>query len=77
MIRRPASWSMTGRMAWLVACLAAGGIIGAVGHALTADAAWVLALPAALAVGWWFVADPQRCLDGGARPDEDRRPGGR
>lgn len=52
---------LRGRIAWLLACLGAGAAIGAIGHAVTGDAAWFLALPVALAVGWWFVADPERC----------------
>lgn len=72
MSSRPALRSTAGRLVWLVACLAAGGGVGAIGHALTGDAAWVLAVPAVLAVGWWFVADPGRCSDSATPQREDR-----
>ena len=49
------------RVLLLLVCLALGSLVAWVGHALTGYAAWVLALPAALAVGWWAVADPTQC----------------
>jgi hypothetical protein len=50
------------RLLWLLACLAIGAAIGIGGNWLTGSAAWFLAVPAALAVGWWFFADPTQCL---------------
>ena len=54
------------RVAALLACAAAGTAVGAVGSALSGDAAWYAAIPVALALGWWFVADPTACE---RRPD--------
>jgi hypothetical protein len=47
------------RLLLLLAC--AGMVAGAAGHLLTGAQAWYLALPAALAAGWLFVADPTHC----------------
>ena len=59
----PASSHGLGRRAlWLCACLAAGLGIGAGGRLLTGDAAWFLAVPLCIAVGWFFLADPRQCL---------------
>lgn len=49
------------RLALLLACSALGAGIGAVGQWLTGDGRWYLALPAVIALGWLFVADPTRC----------------
>lgn len=49
------------RLAWLLACIAAGAVVGFAGHAWTAQAYWFLAIPAAVAVGWLFLADPTAC----------------
>jgi hypothetical protein len=45
----------------LLACIVVGLVIGAIGHALSGSSAWYLALPAAVVVGWLFVADPTEC----------------
>jgi hypothetical protein len=46
--------------------------IGVLGHHLSGSQSWYLALPVALVLGWWRVADPTRCEQ---RPaDEDDRP---
>lgn len=58
---RPPTASLGKRLVWLAVCVAAGAGIGAAGHWLSGDTAWYLALPAAVAVGWWFLADPSRC----------------
>ena len=56
----------TGKRALLLLALAAAGwLVGAVGSALSGQAYWYAAIPAAVAVGWLFVADPSRC----DRPD--------
>lgn len=53
--------SRSGR-ALLLALLACGGLaVGFVGQHLTGDSAWFLAVPALIAAGWVFVADPTRC----------------
>lgn len=49
------------RIAWLLLCLAVGALVGAAGHALTGDVRWYLALAAAFAAGWLFVANPMDC----------------
>ena len=49
------------RALWLLACLAIGTAIGIVGQWLTGSATWFLAVPAAIACGWWFIADPTQC----------------
>jgi hypothetical protein len=50
------------RLWWLLACATAGLGIGLLGHWLTSNPKWFLALPATLAVGWFFFADPEQCL---------------
>lgn len=49
------------RLLLLLACLAAGLAIGLLGSFLTGDTAWYLAVPAAIGLGWLFVADPTQC----------------
>ena len=56
------------RLLLLLALAAAGALVGAVGSALSGQDYWYAAVPAAVAAGWLFVADPSRCN----RPD---RPG--
>ena len=50
------------RAGLLCVCLVAGLGIGFAGQALTGDSAWFLALPACIAAGWFFVADPTQCV---------------
>lgn len=54
------------RVVALLACALAGAAVGAIGSALSGDAAWYAAIPAALALGWWFFGDPTACE---RRPD--------
>lgn len=49
------------RLIWLLACTALGLGIGLLGMSFTSDPRWFLALPAALAAGWLFFADPSQC----------------
>jgi len=49
------------RLLLLLALAAAGWLVGAIGSALTSNASWYGAIPAAIALGWLFVADPSRC----------------
>lgn len=49
------------RVGLLLGCFAAGGIVGATGKALTDSELWYLAIPAAVALVWLFVADPTKC----------------
>jgi hypothetical protein len=44
-----------------MACILAGGIVAFIGNAFMAHQVWALAIPAAVAVGWLFVADPTKC----------------
>jgi hypothetical protein len=49
------------RAGWLLGCFAGGGIVGVAGSALTGSDLWYLAIPAAIAIVWLFVADPTKC----------------
>jgi len=49
------------RVLLLLALAALGWLVGAVGSALSGSAYWYGAIPAAVALGWLFVADPSRC----------------
>jgi hypothetical protein len=65
------------RLAWLLACLACGGLVGGLGRHLTGEDVWFLAIPAAVALGWLFFANPGECLGPGSGQDprpERRRP---
>jgi len=53
--------SMRLRILLLGACATTGFAVGAIGWWLCADARWMLAQPAMIALGWLFVADPDRC----------------
>ncbi len=58
---RPTPGSIYKRLAWLLACVGVGAVIGLAGIALTGNAFWYVAIPAVLAVGWLFLADPSQC----------------
>ena len=49
------------RLVLLLACTAAGLAVGALGLWRGGTSAWFLAVPAAVALGWLFVADPTAC----------------
>lgn len=49
------------RLFWLLICTVLGLGIGLLGEHLTSDPRWFLALPAALAIGWLFFANPAEC----------------
>jgi len=57
----PASKSIRHRLAWFVVCLAAGSAAGTAGAWFSGNPYWYLAIPAALAVGWLWVANPDEC----------------
>ncbi len=56
------------RLALFVAALTVGVGAGVAGYAITGSEAWFLAIPVALAVPWWFLADPT-CCTAPQRPD--------
>jgi hypothetical protein len=49
------------RLKLLLACVAAGLAVGGLGLWLTGSSAGFLAVPALVAAGWLFVADPTAC----------------
>lgn len=51
------------RAVLLTACLGAGSAVGAIGFWLTGSSWWALAIPAAVAAAWLWVADPTQCVD--------------
>jgi hypothetical protein len=57
------------RLFWLLACAALGLAVGFIGHSLSSNPQWFLALPAALAAGWLFFANPDECLASGRKDD--------
>ncbi len=65
---------LAARLALLLSCLAMGAVIGAGGWLLTGSGHWFLALPAVIAIGWLFVADPTRCEATGGRAGAPDRP---
>ena len=50
-----------GRVYLLLACAGAGVAIGVAGHAVLGSELGYLAVPALVALGWIFVADPTAC----------------
>lgn len=58
---RPTRPNHARRLAWLLACVFAGWLVGATGSTLSGSTAWYLAIPAAVAIGWLFLADPTEC----------------
>lgn len=50
------------RLFWLLACAGLGLGIGLIGNYLSSNPKWFLALPAMVAVGWLFFANPDECL---------------
>jgi hypothetical protein len=66
--RREPVTNVVTRLAWLAGCLAAGLAVGALVYAASGRPHGFLAVPAALAVGWFFLADPTKCsTDPGVR----------
>ena len=64
---RRSTASRTTRLILLLVCFLLGLGIGIVGSSLTGNSAWYAAIPAVIAVGWLFVANPDEC-------DCNRRP---
>ena len=62
------------KRAWLlVTCVGVGVAIGAAVRWLTASDAGFLAVPIAVAIGWFMVANPEECTPRDARPDARAR----
>ena len=59
------------RLVLLLVCLALGITIGYIGHSITAQSAWFLAVPACIALGWLFVAHPDECIAPQCPPRHD------
>jgi len=60
------------RLVLFVACICTGALVGVIGSRITGNDNWYLAIPALLAVVWFFVADPsecQRCSQPAGRKD--------
>ncbi len=55
------------RVALLIGCVLAGGLVGALGQHVFGGSVWYLAVPGFVIVAWLFVANPTECL-----PDEKR-----
>ncbi len=68
---RVASPNHAKRLAWLLACVFAGLIIAITGSSLSGSSVWYAAIPAVVAVGWLFLADPTKCEP----PSHDRDKG--
>jgi hypothetical protein len=49
------------RLALLSACVLAGVVVAVIGSALSGSSLWYAAVPAAIASGWFFVANPAEC----------------
>jgi len=49
------------RLAWLVACIVVGLVVAVIGNAFSASPLWYASIPAAIAIGWLFVANPTTC----------------
>lgn len=60
------------RVLALAACALVGAAVGGVGWWVSGAQAWWLAIVAAVAAGWWFVADPTQCTPHG-RGDAPRQ----
>lgn len=56
------------RLVWLLACVFTGLGVAIIGNLLSESPAWYVAVPAAIAVGWLFLADPTEC----ERPHDKR-----
>lgn len=58
---KPPAAALRRRLYGLLACTLAGTVVGALVQWLTGSGAGYLAVPAAIAIGWLFVADPTQC----------------
>ena len=75
----PSPRSLRNRVTWFVVCLSAGAAAGMAGAWFTGNPSWYLAIPAALALGWLRVANPDECAPpttrhAGRAPDDNGAP---
>ena len=49
------------RLACLLVCVGVGALVGILGSTFTGSTYWYIAIPAAVAVGWMFLANPSAC----------------
>jgi hypothetical protein len=49
------------RLFWLLSCIFVGALTGFVGSTVSGNDIWYTAVPAAIALGWLFFADPTQC----------------
>ena len=59
--RIDASPSHVKRLFWLLACVSVGLAVALIGVFFTGSPVWYVAVPAAIAVGWLFLANPTEC----------------
>lgn len=57
----------------LLACIALGLALGFIGQSLTSESVWFLAVPICIAIGWFFVADPNECVKCEPPPRQEGR----
>jgi hypothetical protein len=67
------------RLAWLLACFFTGLAAALAGSELAGNDYWYLAIPAAIAAGWLFLANPAECVPAprkrnGGTPGHDAAP---
>lgn len=58
----------------MLACVFAGLVIAIIGNSLSGSSVWYVAIPAVVAVGWLFLADPTEC-EPAQRKRAERAPG--
>lgn len=63
------------RLFWLLVCIFIGILIGFVGSTVSGSDIWYTAVPAVVAIGWLFFADPSQCVPpvqhGNNKADDD------
>jgi hypothetical protein len=65
--------SVRARLLALAVTVAIGLLVGTVGFMVSGRQAWLLAVPACLAVAWWALADPTRCVTEPGRGERSRQ----
>jgi hypothetical protein len=59
--KRPAPNGILKRLFWLLLCIFVGVLTGFVGSTVSGNDIWYTAVPAVIALGWLFFADPAQC----------------